>query len=586
MNKLNILSCILLIAVFCSTSCREDSIEETTTTTTTETPVLVDMYQPEVNAVQAKVIGHVVDENQSPIESATIKLGNLSTTTNAFGHFFFENVEMNSLGTFITVEKAGYFLGSRKFYPKENSDSRVKIQLIEQNFDQSFDATTGGVLNAEGMVAITFGPNVIANADGSLYTGIVTAATTYLNPTENKTLDEMPGDLSALSLENNVGVLNTYGMVNVELQSANGSPLNIAEGETALIEMNVPGTIQANAPSTIPLWSFNETHAIWVEEGEATLGASKYTGTVSHFSWWNCDMFNDRDFIDFTLIDHQGLPLPNVLTQLILANQTTFTGSAYSDSSGFLNGLVPMNEPMILNVFDYCGNIIYTQNIGPFTTATSLGNIQILNNVTASTITITGELLDCYSAPLQNGIVVINIDNILVYEYIDTNPFTISIPTCSSTTNFSVYGVNSDNFEQSITSTYSVNTNVNLGQITACGNTLTNYFHYIVDGNQNTTYDASAIVIDSLGTGNPQTTSIFGSGITTYNGLAYPFEVSINMPDTIVGSYYNLANLYISDPVLLSNSLNGSNINTSIDTLNITQFGSSGDQEKPKRIGQ
>ena len=51
---------------------------------------------------------------------------------------------MNALGTLVTVEKEGYFEGSRRFFPVEGKLSRIKIQLLDKIFDQSFDATTGG----------------------------------------------------------------------------------------------------------------------------------------------------------------------------------------------------------------------------------------------------------------------------------------------------------------------------------------------------------------------------------------------------------------------------------------------------------
>ena len=46
----------------------------------------------------------------------------------------------------------------------------------------------------------------------------------------------------------------------------------------------------ANGPSSIPLWHFNETYGIWVQQGIATKKGTIYEAEVNHFSTWNLDM--------------------------------------------------------------------------------------------------------------------------------------------------------------------------------------------------------------------------------------------------------------------------------------------------------
>ena len=54
--------------------------------------------------------------------------GNLTESTDQFGVFQFNDRTMHSGGTYIKVEKDGYFHGSRKFYPVANATSRVTIE--------------------------------------------------------------------------------------------------------------------------------------------------------------------------------------------------------------------------------------------------------------------------------------------------------------------------------------------------------------------------------------------------------------------------------------------------------------------------
>ena len=76
----------------------------------------------------------------------------------------------------------------------------------------------------------------------------------------------------------------------------------MAVGKTAIIELPVYATRRIDgtlvvAGDTVPLWSLDETTALWVQEGVGTIVVSAGSpsglamrATVSHFSWWNSDM--------------------------------------------------------------------------------------------------------------------------------------------------------------------------------------------------------------------------------------------------------------------------------------------------------
>jgi hypothetical protein len=51
---------------------------------------------------------------------------------------------------------------------------------------------------------------------------------------------------------------------------------------------------------------------IWKEEGSATLSGNKYVTTVSHFSWWNIDMPWIPAYIEGSVVNCSGIPVPFV----------------------------------------------------------------------------------------------------------------------------------------------------------------------------------------------------------------------------------------------------------------------------------
>ncbi len=479
MKNLGIFSLMLLLFF---SSCRKDErIIDTTVTTPNPT---IESYIPPSDLVTAGVIGFVVDENQTPVEDAVVKLNGNTFTTDAYGHVFIENENLNALGTLVEVEKDGYFEGSRRFFPIEGKQSRIKIQLLEKTFDKSFDASNGGTIEISNGAKVEFSPSSIMTANGNAYSGTVHVAAKWMDPSLSATLDQMPGNLQGVNSQVEQVALGTYGMIAVELEGDAGESLNIAEGNTAKITMPVPSNMVSTAPSEIPLWSYNEEYGLWVEESTATLQGGNYVGDVSHFSFWNCDIPFDFVNLEMTLIDDNGAPLNNYLVTLTISgssNNPLTSGSGYSDQNGNVSGFIPANETLTMNVLDACGDVLFTQDIGPFSVDTNLGDITISGTNVNST-TVTGNLLDCSGADLNEGIVIAQFQGQTVYHYTSTSNFSMTFSTCNSTSEIEVIAINPATLDQSDVVLATANTQNDLGDIIACGNSLGNYILMTIDG--------------------------------------------------------------------------------------------------------
>lgn len=476
MKNIGLLSLLLL---FVFSSCRKDTNDVSVTQKTPDPTV--EQYVPQVDNITAGVIGFIVDENEMPVADATVKLNNQTLTTDEFGHFFIENITMNALGTLVQVEKGGYFDGSRRFFPTEGGKSRVKIQLLAKNFDDSFDAATGGIVTMNGGAMVEFTPSSIKTANGDAYTGMVQVATKWMDPSLAATLNQMPGNLQGINEQVEEVALGTYGMIAVELEGAGGEPLNIASGSTATITMPVPASLLSGAPAEIPLWSYNETQGLWVEEAKATLQNGAYVGEVTHFSFWNCDIPMDYINLEMTLVDDNGNPLNNYLVTLTTNGDPLSSGSGYTDQNGIVSGPVPANEVLTMEVLDPCGEVLSTQNIGGFDVDTDLGNVTI-SGVNVNMTTITGNLLDCSSVPITNGLVIVSFQGQNVYHYTSSSNFSMSFTTCASTIDVEVVGVNMVDLEQSDAVTVPANAETDLGDVNVCGSQLQNYISVTIDG--------------------------------------------------------------------------------------------------------
>lgn len=474
----------IFLLTFCSLvlfiGCKKN-IDEVMEIDPFEPPTYEINYNQIIENINSSVLGLVVDENGNPVEGATVILNSEIVETDIYGTFRFQNTTMNKQGTFIKIEKNGYFESGRKFFPNNSESTNIKVELLEKEFDQSFQTSSGATLDFANGGQVTFSSNSIRKVNGDLYSGEVKVALKWLDPTDTKTFDQMPGALQGVNLDGEEVALETYGMIAVELQSPTGEALNIAYNQTAEIKMPVPSALANNAPTEIPLWSFNYKYGVWAEDGKALLQNGFYVGEVRHFSFWNCDY--PRPVFDFsvTLIDEETAePISNMKVAIYQIG-TGLTKFGYTNSGGELAGKIPGFELLIMKVINGCDDILLEQNIGPLLEETDFGNIEINN---PSKIFVHGNLVNCDGGLVNDGLLNVKIDgDLFVYE-VNSNPFEFLIPHCGNASSVEISGGDFSALELGEYITLPLQDSINVGNSVACGQSLVNYVKMTINGVQ------------------------------------------------------------------------------------------------------
>ncbi|MCB0704073.1 MAG: hypothetical protein KDC34_02140 [Saprospiraceae bacterium] len=474
----------MLLTVF---SCRKDDI----TTTTTITPPV-----PSVK-IETAVHGLVTDENNTPIADALVRMGDAQTTTNAQGYFSLSDFQ-SSIGALVNVEKAGYFNAYPVFKPNANSQEFLTIQLIERQLSGSVSAQTGGEITLPNGSAVVFEPGSFVTTNGESYSGDVQVFAHYLDPTDEDLYKYMPGNLTALNSENEMRALVTFGMLNVELETSSGEELNI--NQAAVISMPVPADIMANAPATIPLWYYDETLGLWIEEGQATLAGNTYSGEVNHFTFWNCDV--PFPFVNVNgQIDVNGFA-PYVEVRLTRLD-TGESASDHTDDKGLFDGKVPMDAVFLLEVINDCGTVIYSEQVGPFSVDTNLGTYYVTQSDDWSEIS--GTLVDCDMNP-TTGILMLQGDNGIfdILQAGSNGAFYKLVATCEID-EITVVAVDANAQVESDELSFAVAPIMNLGMVAACGNTITSGVEYNLYGGSNIFIPFCTVTVENdPDSGNPQ----------------------------------------------------------------------------------
>ena len=444
--------------------------------------------------VSTSLGGLITNQSGNPVPNALVTIGNKTTYTNQFGIFSLKNITVDEKRAYVKIEKPGYFLGSRSFKPNTTNSNYIRIELIPKTMVGKFSNNSGGTININGSAQLTFESGDVSLANGNAYNGTVFVYAAYLDPLASNIGEIMPGDLTAVDESNNEVVLETYGMIAVELIGANGEKLNVTPGKSVTIKIEVANQQLSAAPSTIPLWHFDETFGNWTEEGEASLQDGFYVGQVSHFSFWNCDA-------PFPVIDfHCRLVCNNTPINSASIKITTPSGSSstgYTNINGEASGKVPKNTTIIMEVINQCGEIIHTQTISPSAGNIELGNVQICNGNNSQGI-IYGKIVDCNGNGISNGLLRLSAGGTnTINIFTDQNGLFNSVISTCTVQDYELIAYNFNNNQQSSPVSIQINGTSNLGIITTCDQmnefiyfTLDNIEYAILESGQNEVHSA------------------------------------------------------------------------------------------------
>lgn len=466
----------LIISII--TSCNNDDISSPLGNNENPTPTNFSDYFG--NNITRTFLGLVVDKNNNPIENVSISIGNDNTQTDSNGVFIISGATVYERFAYIKAEKEGYINASRAAIPSSGTN-KVTIMMLDENIVGS---TSSGSIES---ISLANGATVTLNGeyikeDGSSYSGNVDVIMHHLDPTDENMINQMPGMLYAANVNNEERMLQTLGMLAVELKGSGGEYLNIAEGSSAEIRVPVDAILLASAPSTIPLWYFEEDNGYWIEEGQATLIGNEYVGIVTHFSFWNCDIPAEAINLCITVTDNQDSPLSNLTISITSLEYGTTYG--FTNENGEVCGLVPSNQTLELNTFswDVCGeNSLYNATIGPFTMDDTI-SITVSNSVDTISETIIGNFNNCNDNPVTEGYIGLSYGNQIFVDVVEDGAFEINLIRCLDNDTFTIQGADYTNLQVTDSINYTFTTPLtNIGTITAC-NDVTEFIQYSIDG--------------------------------------------------------------------------------------------------------
>jgi len=257
-------------------------------TSTDSVIVTVIPGKPEKRDRNITFTGTIIDNNEKPISGATVKVGSKHTTTDSNGSYSIKTGATEKRVR-INVSHPDYLSNSRIVdLPKKNkkdTDQKVKktIMLGIPQKTLFFSAMEGTSVETKGARVVLSAENYIYD-DGSAYDGKVKVKMAYYTTDAVHFKELFPGRFEGEGSQGTFPV-KSYGFMSVELSDEAGTPLNVMQGETALLTFPRDHDL-SSSDAIMPLWYYNERKGYWREDGNTTLQESSYRGTVRHFTAW------------------------------------------------------------------------------------------------------------------------------------------------------------------------------------------------------------------------------------------------------------------------------------------------------------
>ena len=454
------------------------------------------------------VAGVVLNENKEPVAGATVTVHGNTTTTGAGGEFIFNNITVPSTRLFVNVTAAGYFNATKAEPPRSGDVTNLKITMLAKTITHTINSVSGGSADLPNGSKVEISPNSVVTSGGSVYNGTINMSVVYMDPTSVSFSETVQGgDMAALRSDSSSATLYSFGILKVLMEGTGGESLQLSNGSTSTVTTSIPSSMVGDAPSSIPLWFFDETTGLWREEGTATKQGDKYVGSVSHFTDWNCDLPGATASITGRVLDCTGQPLPGITLKV-------GQGTTVTNASGSFTRNVPAGISFNISIeaSQNFGLSAPPVNVAPI----AAGSVYTVPDFTVACYpVITGSFRDCDNNPVY-GMVSAKWDNQIQTSVPNTaGGFSMTVaPNKTAVLRFvSSTGIVKDTTIQTpLTAVI-----LNLGNISLCGQAPTGENSFTINGagfnNQYVNINASvAIGIYFVGKNETAISAVNGNG--------------------------------------------------------------------------
>ena len=441
-----------------------------------------------------------VTTNGIGVEDVLVEVNGKYTTTDSDGKYQIEKAKVGLDGSLVKFSKDQFLINYGVVYPNVGNgnvleSSLLPIEEITRNVTIS-NQDGGHVENFYGY-SLQFPPGALVTQNEAYYGGNINVYGNYIDPTDFKQLNAIPGDGRGVNASGEEVLIMSYGMMDMTLLGDDMQSLKINPGDSIEIGIRIPKELKSDARDVIPLWHFDIASGRWKEEGLAIRDGDNYYGKVGHFSWWNFGFPVEYTTLKFRIVDKVGNPVTNQRFNLRADQLYTTICREHANRKGEVFSIIPIG--MEIEIQDICGNGDEFIFLGTFNEDTDLGDVNIMDAI--QTQRISGKVLDCNGQPLPNCKVIMKNYYVDAEVYTDDNgEYFYEAVQCDLNQNMTVLIEDMDSglFSLPIRTTFGLNgPDVEMDDVVICNDQFEwfNFWHKCDDNNNgvNYVYESSTI---------------------------------------------------------------------------------------------
>jgi beta-glucanase (GH16 family) len=297
--------------------------------------------------VPDSIKGRVVDPRNNPVAGVQVRVpGRSVVLTDGKGEF--DIWGLPAVERLAVNFSAPGFMDTTRIYNSRRSSVGTTIVVIRpRTAPVSLDAERGGKLTFPGGT-INFPPRALVDEAGRAVSGNVRVSFSALDVSDRQQIRSAPGDFTARMRDNKIRRLETFGVFEVFVEDANGRRANLAPGRKAAVELFIPRALRRTVPSSVGLFSFEQSSGRWVEEGTLRTAPdlTRFTTSINRLTTaWNADQVLSTTCIKLKILDCAG---PNCgLPSGLAGSYVEAYGVGYA---GFSDGYTDGNGEICLSV--------------------------------------------------------------------------------------------------------------------------------------------------------------------------------------------------------------------------------------------
>lgn len=337
--------------------------------------------------IEKQISAYIQSTQGVALKNVQITVAGKTVTTDENGLADFSiNIPKSTRNVVVRLSKSGFINQSILVDVKDLTNITANMLLIKQNVNVQNIEDAQVIESAYNNATITIPANAFIKPDGTPATGAITVEFTPWD-ISTEDLNAMPANGVAQNANGQIVNLISAGMITAIFKDADGTHLQLAEGKTADIQMDLPLESINNqgltAGSEIPMWHFDESKGLWVEEGKGVVVSTPYSqtspfglavkATVSHFSTWNWDFeFSDTaGQVNVKCKSGADFIPCHITAKVELADGSGFTKTSSISAEGTIIVNMPSSGSIQWTAKDTSGTLIGEQTSGV------TGNVEI-----------------------------------------------------------------------------------------------------------------------------------------------------------------------------------------------------------------